>query len=83
MLLKDDVSETTNAMLKPENDQSESISLYLYISPRLMQLPTPRAKGKGLPFGPDTENWNGHWNDSLYNVVGYMRIRYLRKLITM
>ncbi|KAL4140095.1 hypothetical protein PRNP1_015170 [Phytophthora ramorum] len=34
-----------------------------------------------LLFGATPEKWSDYWNDSLYGVVAYLRMRYLHKII--
>ncbi|ETK92166.1 hypothetical protein L915_04423 [Phytophthora nicotianae] len=34
-----------------------------------------------LLFGATLENWSDYWSDSLYEEVGYLRMRYLHKVI--
>ncbi|EGZ19774.1 hypothetical protein PHYSODRAFT_490078, partial [Phytophthora sojae] len=36
-----------------------------------------------LLFGATPETWSDYWKDSLYEVVGYLRLRYLRKVISL
>ncbi|OWY97577.1 hypothetical protein PHMEG_00031860 [Phytophthora megakarya] len=36
-----------------------------------------------LLFGANIENWNNFWSDTLYNEVGFLRVRYLHKIITL
>ncbi|KAE8901360.1 hypothetical protein PF004_g27806 [Phytophthora fragariae] len=34
-----------------------------------------------LLFGARPSSWNDYWSDTLYDVVGYLRLRFLRKII--
>ncbi|KAE8961292.1 hypothetical protein PR002_g29946 [Phytophthora rubi] len=34
-----------------------------------------------LLFGATPEHWSSYWNDSLYNAVGYLRMRYMLKIL--
>ncbi|ETI50530.1 hypothetical protein F443_05948 [Phytophthora nicotianae P1569] len=36
-----------------------------------------------LLFGANLENWGDYWSDSMYDVVGYLRMRYLHKVISL
>ncbi|KAE8981028.1 hypothetical protein PR003_g24726 [Phytophthora rubi] len=36
-----------------------------------------------LLFGATPETWSDYWKDYLYEVVGYLRLRYLRKVISL
>ncbi|ETP04379.1 hypothetical protein F441_18849 [Phytophthora nicotianae CJ01A1] len=38
---------------------------------------------KLLLFGANPENWGDYWSDSMYDVVGYLRMRYLHKVISL
>ncbi|KAE9278738.1 hypothetical protein PF001_g25026 [Phytophthora fragariae] len=34
-----------------------------------------------LLFGAIPEHWSSYWDDSLYNAVGYLRMRYMFKIL--
>lgn len=36
-----------------------------------------------LLFGAAPESWSDYWNDTLYDVVDYLRIRYLHYVISL
>ncbi|ETI54361.1 hypothetical protein F443_02808 [Phytophthora nicotianae P1569] len=36
-----------------------------------------------LLFGANPENWGDYWSDSMYDVVGYLRMHYLHKVISL
>jgi hypothetical protein len=46
-----------------------------------MQLPSNIAVLELLPFGATPETWVDYWDDSLYEILGVLRMMYLHKIL--